>query len=29
MTTLPHIDSPVFPGQASPSRCVTDAFRKA
>ncbi|MFI8519946.1 FMN-dependent NADH-azoreductase [Streptomyces sp. NPDC085481] len=29
MATLLHIDSSVFPGQASASRAVTDAFRKA
>jgi FMN-dependent NADH-azoreductase len=29
MATLLHIDSSVFPGEASSSRCVTDAFRKA
>lgn len=29
MATLLHIDSSVFPGSASSSRAVTDAFRKA
>jgi FMN-dependent NADH-azoreductase len=29
MATLLHIDSSVFPGEASSSRSVTDAFRKA
>ncbi|QFZ75300.1 FMN-dependent NADH-azoreductase [Streptomyces fagopyri] len=29
MATLLHIDSSVFPGSASTSRTVTDAFRKA
>ncbi|MFE9766859.1 FMN-dependent NADH-azoreductase [Streptomyces sp. NPDC005808] len=29
MATLLHIDSSVFPGSASASRAVTDAFRKA
>ncbi|MFI6336083.1 FMN-dependent NADH-azoreductase [Streptomyces sp. NPDC050535] len=29
MATLLHIDSSVFPGPASASRAVTDAFRKA
>ncbi|MGW3728118.1 FMN-dependent NADH-azoreductase [Streptomyces sp. NPDC000851] len=29
MTTLLHIDSSVFPGEASSSRSVADAFRKA
>ncbi|WP_327430126.1 MULTISPECIES: FMN-dependent NADH-azoreductase [unclassified Streptomyces] len=29
MATLLHIDSSVFPGSASTSRAVTDAFRKA
>ncbi|MEU6577845.1 NAD(P)H-dependent oxidoreductase [Streptomyces sp. NPDC046805] len=29
MATLLHIDSSVFPGDASASRAVTDAFRKA
>ncbi|MCX5559087.1 FMN-dependent NADH-azoreductase [Streptomyces sp. NBC_00038] len=29
MATLLHIDSSVFPGSASASRTVTDAFRKA
>ncbi|WP_329529858.1 NAD(P)H-dependent oxidoreductase (plasmid) [Streptomyces sp. NBC_01450] len=29
MATLLHIDSSVFPAEASSSRCVTDAFRKA
>lgn len=29
MATLLHIDSSVFPSEASSSRAVTDAFRKA
>ncbi|MEU5485287.1 NAD(P)H-dependent oxidoreductase, partial [Streptomyces mirabilis] len=29
MATLLHIDSSVFPGEASSSRSVTDAFRRA
>ncbi|MFI1766589.1 FMN-dependent NADH-azoreductase [Streptomyces sp. NPDC020800] len=29
MATLLHIDSSLFPGEASASRAVTDAFRKA
>ncbi|MCX5087403.1 NAD(P)H-dependent oxidoreductase [Streptomyces sp. NBC_00365] len=29
MATLLHIDSSVFPAEASSSRCVTDAFRTA
>lgn len=29
MATLLHIDSSVFPGEASSSRSVTNAFRRA